>query len=193
MRIVLVHDRGSLRRWHLWLADAIAENGRHEIAVAETATARPFPSAVGLLQALEKLIYRHERQCANDLCNTHKDSQGLIDRDVDLAGFDLVVDLSSGGFRCPPGLRVMAPLYNGIRDELAAIDALLSHQPVVLGFATAPLLILSVWGDPRLTRTRSSRHSTTSLVEPVRYYFGESSKSIRHCSTSLFTRLRLKK
>ncbi len=139
MRIVLVHDRGSLRRWHLWLADAIAENGRHEIAVAETATARPFPSAVGLLQALEKLIYRHERQCANDLCNTHKDSQGLIDRDVDLAGFDLVVDLSSGGFRCPPGLRVMAPLYNGIRDELAAIDALLSHQPVVLGICDSAI------------------------------------------------------
>lgn len=133
MRIVLVHDYGSLRRWHLWLADALAENESHDVRIAETATARPFPSALRLLQALEKLIYRLGPQCASDLCNTDEVSQDQVDKDFDLTGFDLAIDLSSQGFGYSPDLRVIAPLYNGIRGELAVFDALLSGQPVVLG------------------------------------------------------------
>ena len=133
MRIVLVHDLGSLRRWHLWLADALAEKGKHEIVVAETATNRPYPPALKLLQALERLIYSREPQSANNLCNADRASRSLNDRDFDLTEFDLAIDLSSHGFRFPPELRVIAPLYNGSRDELAAIDALLSRQSVVLG------------------------------------------------------------
>lgn len=94
MRIVLVCNRGSLRRWHLWLADTLAENGRHEIVIAETATTRPLPAALRLRQALENLIYKHKPQYASDLCNADKVSRSLIDKDFDLTGFDLAVDLS---------------------------------------------------------------------------------------------------
>ena len=130
MRIAIAYDKGCLRRWHVWLADALRQN--HDVVLTGINRATPYPAGITLLQSLERTLYRRSGECASDVCNDDRFPGTAIDEKITSDQFDLVIDLSSGMSAAPQGLRVIAPLYNGIADEVAATDALLSRDLVDL-------------------------------------------------------------
>ncbi len=132
MRIVIVHDQGVQRRWHQWLAQALARNAEHHVELACAPPVRSMPTALSLVQELDRLVYRRRGQCASDLCNEPSAKSEPFREKLARTSVDLVIDLSSGGVRCPAGTRLLTPLYDGCRDELAAIDGHLSHRPVAV-------------------------------------------------------------
>ncbi|TIQ56950.1 MAG: hypothetical protein E5X61_04150, partial [Mesorhizobium sp.] len=57
MRICLSLDPSRLLRWHLWLAEALAEVPGNEVSCALAAGGRPLPLICRLLLELERLVY----------------------------------------------------------------------------------------------------------------------------------------
>jgi hypothetical protein len=130
VRITIAYDKGCLRRWHVWLADALREN--HDVVLTGINRATPYPAGITLLQSLERTLYRRSGECAGDICNDDRISSKAIDEKIAIGQSDLVIDLSSGMSAGPQGARVIAPLYNGVADEVAAADALLNRELVDL-------------------------------------------------------------
>lgn len=44
MRIAIAYDRGCLRRWHIWLADALRE--KHDVVLTGIGRATPYPAGI---------------------------------------------------------------------------------------------------------------------------------------------------
>jgi hypothetical protein len=130
VRIVLAYDSGSLRRWHLWLAEALGR--QHEIALSGLELVRPWPKSLALLQSLERLIYRQPDMSASDFCDSDAPLNTVAASDIARGGFDLLIDVTAGMRAAIPGLRTIAPLFSGVPDELAAADALLNGALVNL-------------------------------------------------------------
>ncbi len=128
MRIAIAYDIGCLRRWHIWLANALGEN--HDVVLTGIQRATPFPRSLSLLQSLERILYRRSGTNASDVCDSREYSGAAITGKPAAGQFDLVIDLSSGMSAASPDLRILAPLYNGTTDELAAANALLNHELV---------------------------------------------------------------
>lgn len=137
MRLLIAYDLGCLRRWHVWLARALAKD--HEIVLAGVVASRPIPSALGVLLSFERTVYLRGGESASDWCDAGDFSGSATVDDLDLGEFALAVDLSSGQFQAPESLRVVAPLYNGIADELAAVEALMRRGLVNLGIYDSAL------------------------------------------------------
>ena len=57
MRICLNLDASRLLRWHVWLANAIAEVPGNEVSRAIAPHRRPLPLGSRLLFELERLVY----------------------------------------------------------------------------------------------------------------------------------------
>ena len=136
MRLLIVYDPGRLRRWHVWLAHALAES--HQVRFARVVSPQPLPAAPDLLQRFERIVIGRGAESASDRCCTD-DFSGHLLNDDDLKDVDIAIDLSGNGLQAPKGLRVIAPLYNGVADELGAIDAILGHDPVDLGLSDTSL------------------------------------------------------
>ncbi len=130
MRIAIAYDNGCLRRWHIWLADALRE--KHDVVLTGVARAAPYPAGLILLQSLERMLYRRSEECASDICESDSGSDAAIDGKIATGRFDLAIDLSSGMKAALHGRRVITPLYNGVADEVAAADALLNRTLVDL-------------------------------------------------------------
>ena len=66
MRIAIAYDKGCLRRWHVWLADALREN--HDVVLRGIDRATPYPAGITLLQSLERTLYRRSGESASEIC-----------------------------------------------------------------------------------------------------------------------------
>ena len=58
MKLTLRLDPNRLRRWHVRLAERLARRADTQVSVVWHASGEPLPSAVEVLFALERLIYR---------------------------------------------------------------------------------------------------------------------------------------
>jgi hypothetical protein len=94
-----------------------------------------------LLQSLERLLYRQPDTSASDFCDSETSLNAVASDGIARGDFDLVIDVTAGMRAAVPGLRTIAPLYNGVPDELAAADALLNGMLVDLSIydSTEPL------------------------------------------------------
>jgi hypothetical protein len=107
---------------------------------------RPIPNALDLLLLLERKLYLRGDGCASELCDDAPFPRTTFNAALDLTGFDLVVDLSSGTLPIPATLRVVAPLYNGVPDELSAVQTLMKRELVELGIYDTGRSLFGVLG-----------------------------------------------
>ncbi len=123
MKLTLRFDPNRLRRWHVRLAERLARRADTQVSVAWRAGGEPLPAAVGLLFALERLVYRL----------APGDEAGATVQDfsrhtVAAHDADRVLDFTAGAVE-PRAWRV---LFDGVADEAAALGALAqSRTPFV--------------------------------------------------------------
>lgn len=127
MRICLVLDSSRLLRWHLWLADALAEVPGSEIYCALVPAGRSLPSSCRLLLELERLVYGSRGDGAMD--DMEPALRALPPCPADEV--DVVIDLT-GGESLPAGRRVLTPLFNGIPSEIGVMAAVAGDQDLLI-------------------------------------------------------------
>jgi hypothetical protein len=126
MRICLNLDPSRLLRWHLWLAEVIAEVPGNEVSCA-LAGGRPLPLICRQLLELERLVYGFRGNGATDSVDAALRS--LPPRPA--VGVDVVINLS-GEEPLAAGPRVLTPLFNGVPGEIGVMAALANDQDLLV-------------------------------------------------------------
>jgi hypothetical protein len=127
MRICLNLDPSRQLRWHLWLAETLAEVPGNEVSCAFVATCRPLPSICRLLLDLEQLVYCLRGNGATDSVEVALRSLPLRPSDE----VDVVINLS-GEAPVVAGRRVLTPLFNGVPGEIGIMAALTNDQDLLI-------------------------------------------------------------
>jgi len=127
MRICLGLDPSRPLRWHLWLAEALAEVPRNDVSCAFAASCRPLPSIFRLLLELERLVYGLRVNGATD--SVEAALRSLPPPPADQV--DVVIDLS-GEEPLPSGRRVLTPLFNGVPGEIGVMAALANDRDLLV-------------------------------------------------------------
>ncbi|MGX5800345.1 glucosamine inositolphosphorylceramide transferase family protein [Bradyrhizobium sp. Arg314] len=127
MRICLSLDPSRTLRWHLWLAEALAEVPGNDVSCAFAAGCHPLPSMFRLLLEFERLIYGYRVNGATD--SVEAALRSLPPPPADQV--DVVIDLS-GEERLPSGRRVLTPLFNGLPGEIGVMAALANGQDLLV-------------------------------------------------------------
>jgi hypothetical protein len=130
-RLLLVCERTRLRRWQVWLAEALAADGRHSVGFSFVEAGEPLPSSVGVLMTLERLLYASPSPRASDVL----DEDAVMRLPLAQAGpCDLAIDFT-GRADCIDAPRILRPTFDGIAGEAGAIAALLDRRLPRLGLA----------------------------------------------------------
>lgn len=123
MKICLHLDPSRLLRWHLWLAEALAEVPGHRVSRSLASRQRPLPPGSRLLFELERLAYGPRGRGAMD-----RSDEALLALPPQPAGHaDVVIDISGEGVS-QPKRRVLTPVFNGVPGEIGVMAALASDQ-----------------------------------------------------------------
>ncbi len=130
-RLLFVCDRTRLRRWQLWLAEALAAEGRHSVGFSLREGGEPLPSSVSLLMTLERLLYSSPSPRASDML----DDSILNALPLAQGGhYDLAIDFT-GRAEGIDASRILRPTFDFIAGEAGAIAALLDYRLPRLGLA----------------------------------------------------------
>ncbi|MER8824348.1 hypothetical protein NKH70_32290 [Mesorhizobium sp. M0991] len=127
MRICLSLDPSRPLRWHLWLAEALAEVPGNDVSCAFAAGCRPLPLIFRLLLELERLVYGLGVNGATDPVEAAL--RCLPPPPADQV--DVVIDLS-GEEPLPSGRRVLTPLFNSVPGEIGVMAALANDQDLLV-------------------------------------------------------------
>jgi hypothetical protein len=127
MRICLHFDPSRLLRWHLWLAQALAEVPDTQILRSFAPQRYPLPPGSRLLFELERLIYGFRGLGAMD----RTESELLSLPPLQGGHADVVIDLS-GEEVSPTAQRVLRPFFNGVPSEIGIMAALANDQPLLV-------------------------------------------------------------
>lgn len=130
MRIELCLDQRSIRGWHLDLVERLGRDPGIEVGIRwATPSARPLPSCVEVLFALERVLHGTPLGCAAPR------EPGDLVRHVGRGGVepDLTIDLSGGSPAA--GRRRWRLTFDGQSGEEAAIAALLAGRMPVVALA----------------------------------------------------------
>jgi hypothetical protein len=126
MRICLNLDASRLLRWHVWLANALAEVPGNEVSRAIAPHRRPLPSGGRLLLELERLVYGFRGDGATDRMEA-----ALLSLPQQAGQADVVIDMS-GEEPQPAARRVLTPLFNGVPGEIGVMAALANDQELLV-------------------------------------------------------------
>ncbi|HEX7882940.1 MAG TPA: hypothetical protein VF499_09395, partial [Afipia sp.] len=118
MRVCLHLDPSRLLRWHLWLAEALAEDPGNEISCSFGADRHPLPLNCRLLLELERLVYRVHGDGATDSVPA-----ALRAFAPQTTTPDVVINLG-GEEPATAARRVLTPFFNGVPGEIGALAAL---------------------------------------------------------------------
>jgi hypothetical protein len=127
MRICLNLDPSRLLRWHMWLAEALAEVPGNKVSCAFAARRRPLPPICRLLLELERLVYGFRENGATDPVEAVLRSLPPCPADE----VDVVIDFS-GEEPLPAARRVLTPLFNGVPGEIGVMAALMNDQALLV-------------------------------------------------------------
>lgn len=122
LRICLNLDPSRLLRWHLWLAEALAEVPCNEVSCSFAASHRPLPLSCRLLLELERLVYGFDAGATEPV---EAALRCLPPPPADQV--DVVIDLS-GEASLPDARRVLTPLFNGMPAEIGIMTAWANEQ-----------------------------------------------------------------
>lgn len=127
MRICLSLDPSRTLRWHLWLAEALAEVPGNHVSCAFATGGRPLPLVFRLLLELERVLYGYRLNGATD--SVEAALRSLPPPPADQV--DVVINLS--GEESPPsGRRLLTPLFNGLPGEIGVMAALANDQDLLV-------------------------------------------------------------
>ncbi|WP_342722758.1 hypothetical protein AAFG07_26420 [Bradyrhizobium sp. B097] len=126
MRVGLHLDPSRLLRWHLWLAEALAENPGNEISCSFGSDHHPLPLNCRTLLELERLVYRVRGDGATDSVPA-----ALRALAPSTTAPDVVVNLS-GEEPATSERRVLTPLFNGVPGEIGALAALANGEDLLV-------------------------------------------------------------
>jgi len=128
-RLVFLCDRSRLRRWQVWLAEALAAGGQSvRFSFVE---GDPLPPSVNLLMMLERLVYGGGVERASDVLD--ETELRHLPR-ADGGPYDLAIDFT-GRAEGKSEMRTLRPTFDGVAGEAGAIGALLDRRPPRLGLA----------------------------------------------------------
>ncbi|MEH6949896.1 hypothetical protein V4R08_00835 [Nitrobacter sp. NHB1] len=114
-------------RWHVWLAQALAEVPGNQVLRSFASQCHPLPPGSRLLLELERLVYGFRGRGAMDRMET-----ALLSLPLQSAvQADVVIDLSGEGSP-PPARRVLTPLFNGVPSEIGIMAALANDQDLLI-------------------------------------------------------------
>lgn len=100
----------------------VSPNAEVRFRLIDGEAGEPWPSSVALLLNLERLLLRRSRPTALDL---DEPAESCVAREK--SAFDFVIDLTGAATAVAgDGARVLVPLYDGERGEIAAVSALLA-------------------------------------------------------------------
>lgn len=142
MKLVLRLDPTRVRRWHVHLAERIARRADTQVSIAWSPGAGSLPSAVSMLLALERLVYRIP---ADDITA----AAGVQDFErfqTATETADLVLDFTAGEPR--PGIKTWRLTFDGTADESAALAALTQWRTPVVQIVDAVTAAVIVAGHP---------------------------------------------
>lgn len=126
MRVCLHLDPSRLLRWHLWLAEAIAEDRANEVSCSFGPERHPLPPICRLLIELERLIHGVRGDSATDAVPA-----ALRALAPSTTAPDVVINLS-GEEPVGPAPRVLTALFNGVPGEIGALAALANHEDLLV-------------------------------------------------------------
>lgn len=127
MRIVLRCDPSRLLRWHLWVAQSLAEMPGNEIFCSFSTRRRPIPSACRMLLEFERLVFGSRCEGATD----------PVDHDLRMlpphpeGKADVLIDFS-GDDTPPAARRTLTPVFNGVPGEVGTMAALAGNQDLLV-------------------------------------------------------------
>jgi hypothetical protein len=127
MRICLHFDPSRLLRWHLWLAQALAEVPDSQILRSFAPHRYPLPPDSRLLFELERLLYGFRGLGAMD----RMESALLSLPPLQAGQADVVIDLS-GEEVSPSAQRALRPFFNGVPSEIGVMAALANDQDLLV-------------------------------------------------------------
>lgn len=127
MRICLKLDPSRLLRWHLWLAEALAETPGNKVCCALAASCYPLPPISRLLLELERLVYGFRENSPTDTVEAPLRSLPRLPG----GEVDVVIDFSAEE-PLPAGRRVLTPLFNGIAGEIGVMAAVAQDQDLLV-------------------------------------------------------------
>jgi hypothetical protein len=142
MKLVLRLDPTRLRRSHVHLAERIAQRTDMQVSVEWGPGAEPLPSAISVLFALERMIYRLP---AGDITSTAC-VQDFAKFQTTPGQADLVLDFTAS--EPPSGIKTWRLTFDGIADEKAALAALTQWRTPVVRIVDAVTGAAIVAGHP---------------------------------------------
>ena len=131
MQVLLVCDRARLRRWQVWLAEALAGDARHSVRIDFAPAEDPLPSSIRLLMTLEGLLFATRKARASDVLDEAEVKALAVEYD-DGRRYDLAIDFT-GRAENLDAARVVRPAFDGVAGERGAIGALLDRRLPRLG------------------------------------------------------------
>jgi hypothetical protein len=126
MQVCLFLDPTRMFRWHLWLAAALVDTGRCEVAVEFATEKRPLPAVCSLVFELERIVHGLPGESALDPADDRIKQFVRLAR-PEHGAFDVTIDLA-GGEGPPPARRLLVPTFDGRTGESGAIACLLDRQ-----------------------------------------------------------------
>src|SRR4029077_4798001 len=138
-------NRKALRRWHVALAEKLARRPRTHVSIVWNLRGESSPSAVGVLFALERLIYGLP---ADD---TRKAAPSELAHFGATSGPpDLVLDFTEGAPEAgtQDAARTWRITFEGAADEAAALAALMQSRTPVVSVVDARTGAVIVSGHP---------------------------------------------
>src|SRR5947207_1534873 len=129
MKLTLRLNPNALRRWHVALAETFARRPGTHVSIEWNPGGEAPPSAVGLLFALERLIYGLPADDTRKAARSELARFGATSEPP-----DLVLDFTEGAPKAgtQDAARTWRITFDGIADEATALAALMqSRTPVV--------------------------------------------------------------
>lgn len=142
MNLVLRLDPARLRRWHVQLAERIAQRPDTRVSVAWCASAEPPPWAISGLLALERLIYRLP---GDDIAAAAR-AKDFAKYQTTSGAADLVLDFTASAPESE--IKTWRLMFDGVADEKAALAALTQWRTPVVEIVDAATNAMIVRGHP---------------------------------------------
>ncbi|MGQ0672233.1 MAG: glucosamine inositolphosphorylceramide transferase family protein [Hyphomicrobium sp.] len=161
MHIEVIADSHRLRRWQLWLVEALGKATACTVATRLVTGAPPLAPGLTTLLSFERLVGLARIESAADSIP----ASTWPTHSVETARPDLVIDLS-GQARPPvsPGVRTLVPLFDGAPHEEAMWQALLDGRAPWLEIAdsdrTSPVAV----GLPALEAPHHVSQSADAVI-----------------------------
>ena len=122
---ICIAASGCMRRWHVWLAEALRRRGKHHVSLIRIEGGDPLPLVLAHVIALEKIVYRLPSECALDAVTRSEIEAAQVPNADDAdAVYDIVIAMGRATSRLPKARRTLVPFFDAAPSELGALSTI---------------------------------------------------------------------